>query len=145
MKPKVVFGIITSIALATTIVLFAELVSVTEARRFDSSSYDVQKAPVVISGDNAYVAWWSNKSGINEVMFRASSDGGKTFGEKVNLSNNTNVESTRVEIGAEASNVIVTWWETNETSDVPVAKISNDNGKTFGQLLKLASNGTIGE
>jgi hypothetical protein len=33
--------------------------------------------------------------------------------------------------------------ETNETSDTPVMKVSNDFGKTFGPLLKLADNGTI--
>jgi hypothetical protein len=30
------------------------------------------------------------------------------------------------------------------TRDVLVKRVSDDNGKTFGQLLKLASNGTIG-
>lgn len=38
---------------------------------------------------------------------------------------------------------MVTWWETNETSDIPVMKVSNDFGRTFGPMLKLASNGTI--
>jgi hypothetical protein len=40
--------------------------------------------------------------------------------------------------------VYVTWWERNETSDEPVARVSNDNGATFGPLLRLAANGTIG-
>jgi hypothetical protein len=47
------------------------------------------KAPIATSGDNVYIAWWTNKTGNNEVMFRASSDGGKTFGDKINLSNST--------------------------------------------------------
>jgi len=102
-----------------------------------------RKAPVAITGDNIYVAWWTNKTGNDEAMFRASTDGGKTFGDKINLSNTTNANSTRVEIDSDANSVVVTWWETNQTSDTPVMKISNDNGKTFGPLLKLASNGTI--
>ena len=38
-------------------------------------------APVVITGDNVYVAWWTNNTANNneEVNFRASIDGGKTF------------------------------------------------------------------
>jgi hypothetical protein len=40
--------------------------------------------------------------------------------------------------------VIVTWWETNQTSDTPVARVSNDGGQTFGPMLRLATNGTIG-
>ena len=78
------------------------------------------------------------------MLFRASTDNGKTFGDKINLSNTTNDQSTRVEIDSDADSVVVTWWETNETSDVPVMKISTDDGKTFGPLLKLASNDTIG-
>jgi hypothetical protein len=35
--------------------------------------------------------------------------------------------------------VVVTWLETNETSDTPVMKVSNDFGKTFGPLLYQSS------
>ena len=44
-------------------------------------------------------------------MFRASSDGGATFADKINLSNSTNAELQDVEIAADGENVIVTWWE----------------------------------
>ena len=40
-------------------------------------------------------------------------------------------------------NVYVTWWERNQTANTPVMKISTDNGKSFGPMLKLASNDTI--
>jgi hypothetical protein len=40
---------------------------------------------------------------------------------------------------------LITWWETNQTSDTPVMRVSNDNGATFGPLLMLATNITIGE
>ncbi|MDQ3909684.1 MAG: hypothetical protein M3232_04700 [Thermoproteota archaeon] len=46
-------------------------------------------------------------------------------------------------LAAEGADVIVTWWETNQTSDVPVARISTDGGETFGPMLKLATNGTL--
>jgi hypothetical protein len=101
-------------------------------------------APVAITGDNIYVAWWTNKTGNDEVMFRASADAGKTFGDKINLSNSPNTNSTRVEIDSDANSVVVTWWETNQTSDVPVMKVSTDNGKTFGDTIMLSQNGAIG-
>jgi hypothetical protein len=103
------------------------------------------KAPVVVSGDNIYIAWWTNntENGNQEVMFRASNEGGATFGDKMNLSNTTEADSSRVEIAAEGADVIVTWWETNQTSDTPVARMSNDGGQTFGPMLRLAANGTI--
>ncbi|MFL6486226.1 MAG: hypothetical protein ACJ71D_05875, partial [Nitrososphaera sp.] len=45
------------------------------------------KAPMAASqdGNNVYIVWWTNKSENWEVMFRASTDGGQTFGDKINL------------------------------------------------------------
>jgi len=105
------------------------------------------KAPAAISGENVYIAWPTNNTANNneEIMFRASTDGGATFGDKINLSNTTNADSTRAEIDSDADSVVVTWWETNQTSDTPVMRVSNDNGATFGPMLVLATNGTIGE
>ena len=112
--------------------------------RWDTSGLRTDpKAPPAMTGDNVYVAWWTNKTGNDEVIFRASTDKGQTFGDKINLSNSTGADSTRVEIDSDANSVVVTWWETNQTDDTPVLRISNDNGKTFGPILKLAGNGTI--
>jgi hypothetical protein len=106
-------------------------------------------APIATSGNNIYIAWWDNKTGNNdEVMFKSSTDGGKTFGDKINLSNTTKSESQDAQIdtfGDNDNNVIVTWWERNATSNEPVARISTDSGKTFGQIMKLSTNGTIGK
>jgi hypothetical protein len=105
---------------------------------------DRTAAPMATSGDkNVYVTWWANKSGNNEVMFRASNDGGATFAKKINLSNTTGAESEDASIAASGKNVFVTWWERNQTANTPVMKISTDNGKSFGPMLKLASNDTI--
>src|SRR5918999_3873356 len=103
------------------------------------------KAPSVVSGDNIYIAWWTNntENGNEEVMFRASTDGGATFTDKVNLSDTTDADSWRVELHGEGDTVVVSWWETNQTSDIPVARISTDAGETFGPMLRLAANGTI--
>jgi hypothetical protein len=106
---------------------------------------DGRKAPAVVTGDNIYIAWWTNntENGNEEVMFRASTDGGATFSDKINLSNTTDADSWRVEIAGEGDTVVVSWWETNQTSDIPVARISTDAGETFGPMLRLAANGTI--
>ncbi|HJT49478.1 MAG TPA: hypothetical protein VJ729_14935 [Nitrososphaeraceae archaeon] len=97
------------------------------------------KAPIATSGDkNVYVSWWSNKTGNDEVMFKASADGGKTFGSKINLSNTPNSDSQDVQIAAAGNNVYVTWWERNQTANEPIMKVSNDNGKTFGEKIMLS-------
>jgi hypothetical protein len=106
------------------------------------------KAPIAVSedGNNVYVVWWTNNNTENnneEVMFRASNDGGQTFGDKINLSNTTAAELEDVEIDAEGANVIVTWWERNQTANEHVMRISNDSGQTFGPLLMLSSDSTL--
>jgi hypothetical protein len=62
---------------------------------------------------------------------------------QLNLSNTTEADSWRVEIAGEGETVVVSWWETNQTSDTPVARISTDAGETFGPMIMLATNGTI--
>jgi hypothetical protein len=71
-------------------------------------------------------------------MFKASTDDGKTFGPKINLSNSGGVVSDNAEIAAAGSNVYVTWWERNVTSNEPVLRVSTDNGKTFGEKVMLS-------
>ena len=107
----------------------------------------VRSAPPVVMGDNVYVAWWSNNTanGNNEVLFRVSTDGGASFSDKINLSNSNDSESERVELDSDGESVIVTWWETNETDEIPNMRVSNNNGETFGPILRLGANGTIGE
>jgi len=105
----------------------------------------VSAAPIDISGDNIYIAWPANTTGNDEVMFRASNDGGATFAEKINLSNSSDTESQDVEIAADGNNIVVTWWERNATSNEPMVRVSSDTGETFGPLLKLSTNGTIGQ
>jgi hypothetical protein len=105
-------------------------------------------APSVITDENVYIAWWNGTAGEpdiqTDVMFRASNDAGATFSDKINLSNSPDADSWRAEIAGEGDNVVVSWWETNQTSDTPVARVSNDGGETFGPLLMLGSNGTLG-
>jgi hypothetical protein len=139
----IVAGISTSLATTTPLLQSAS------AQKFISEDTDFvvePKAPVVVSGDNIYIAWWTNntENSNEEVMFRASNDGGATFSNKTNLSNSTEADSWRVEIHGEADTVVVSWWETNQTSDIPVARVSNDGGATFGPMILLAANGTLG-
>ena len=97
-------------------------------------------APIATSGDkNVYVTWVSNKTGNDEVMFKASTDGGKTFANKMNLSNSPKSESQDAQIAAAGNNVYVTWWERNQTMNEPAIKVSNDNGKTFRQEIMLSA------
>ena len=102
-----------------------------------------QKAPIAVSDDsNVYVVWFTDKNTPNkngEVMFKSSTDGGKTWSNKTNLSNTPNVDSINAEINAAGNNVYVSWWERNQTTNEPVLTVSNDNGKTFGEKITLSA------
>jgi hypothetical protein len=79
-------------------------------------------------------------------MFRASTDGGVTFGDKINLSNSTDAQSQNAEIvAAGENNVFVSWWETNPItgSSESVLRASTDAGQTFGPVIMLGTNGTV--
>jgi hypothetical protein len=144
-------GAILIVASVSTAPLGASIHLLQSAQAFIDPTADEatgsSRAPVVVSGDNIYVAWWTNntsENGNEEVMFRASTDGGATFADKINLSNTTEADSWRVEIHGEGDTVVVSWWEMNQTSDIPVARVSNDAGATFGPLMMLGLNGTLG-
>ena len=144
MKKKLVLVVIVMITLgtvviATTTTIQQQVDAVTSKRDFQGGTQ------TSIFENDVYVTWWTNKTGNDEVMYRLSSDAGKTFTDKVNLSNTPNSDSVGVEISAdEGRGVAVSWWERNQTLNEPVIRISNDNGKTFGPVLKLASDGPIG-
>jgi len=124
--------------IAATTTIQQQVDAVTSKRDFQGGTQ------TSIFENDVYVAWWTNKTGNDEVMYRLSSDAGKTFTDKVNLSNSPNSDSVDVEISADEGRVAVSWWERNQTLNEPVIRISNDNGKTFGPELKLASDGPIG-
>jgi hypothetical protein len=135
----------------------------------NGSSFDTR---IDASGDNVYVTWLNNKTGANQIYFRASNDTGLTFGNEVMINNKTSgtggiAEPTpRINHGtalvADGKYVYMTWYE-----DVPVLlpaevflfnnsnggganvqpevlfKASNDRGKTFEDVINL-SNSTNG-
>ena len=147
MDTKSILVIIFGIILVTAGTTFSILQSAAGLMGDASVRIIEPKAPMVASGDNLYIVWWTNKSGNWEVMFRASNDTGETIGDQINLSNSIDADSQNAEMVAQDDNVYVSWWETstnpaNKTSE-SVLRISNDNGATFGPILMLGDNGTL--
>jgi hypothetical protein len=101
-------------------------------------------APMATSGNNVYIVWPSNATGHLEISFRASSDNGQTFADKVNLSNTPNMDSTDPQIAASGNYVHISWWEDyGNGTRIPFFRTSNDDGHTFGLALSLSDNGPI--
>ena len=138
---KIILGVVIMITLTTAITVIT--LHQVEAVIAPEQTKRGAAAPVATFENDVY-AWWTNKTGNDEVMYRVSSDAGKTFTDKINLSNTPNSDSTDLEISADEGKVVVTWWERSQTTNEPVIRISNDGGKIFGPILKLASDGKIG-
>jgi len=118
-----------------------ELAELAELVGDDVLRQQVSRAPIAVSENNAYVLWWDNKTGNWEIFFRASQDNGKTFGDEINLSNDT-TRSNDGSIAAQGNSVYVTWWDTNNQTGLrePVFIVSNDNSNIFGERVVLSGN-----
>jgi hypothetical protein len=83
MDSKPVLVVIIMINLGTSVLLTAQDVCMYAAR----GNYQGGSQSVVV-GENEYVAWFSNKSGNWEVLFRTSTDGGQTSNDMIRRSAN---------------------------------------------------------
>jgi hypothetical protein len=99
-----------------------------------------QFSQVSSSDDNVYVIWEDNISGNKEILFRASHDNGQTFGNIINLSNNTGTSFTP-DIFSHGNNVYVVWTDTiSRVSNDIFFTSSKDNGQTFSEPVNLSNN-----
>src|SRR5215210_958220 len=126
------------------ITLGATTTVLTPQSSFAATSRAALPASSVTSGENVYIVWASNKTGTPDVMFRASTDGGQTYNDKINLSNSSNADSTDAAISAEGGSITVTWWETNETSEEPLVRTSTDGGEAVGARVEGGRGGAGG-
>src|SRR5436309_1352795 len=90
-------AIVITLALGTTIIgigvtpvltipILAATTQTSSQQNANSENNHQPLAPIATSGDNIYIVWRDKKTGNNnDVFFRASTDGGKAFGDKINL------------------------------------------------------------
>jgi len=117
-------------------------------------------ADITASGNNVYVTFADNKSGLADAYIMTSNDNGKTFNRPVLLTDNTNSTITNktmmsqmnsykvkpspyeLKVAADGNNVyaLATGAEKNSTSYQPdvFLKVSKDGGKTFGKDINLS-------
>jgi hypothetical protein len=120
---------------------------------------------IAVSGDNIHIAWIDNSlTTSKEILYRKSTDGGKTFSDVVNLSNSSRSDSDNLEISAAGNNVYVVWQDTtsqiidsqdlrdaspaNNISEVintqrngsVLLRASTDSGNTFEDSITLSNN-----
>ena len=97
-----------------------------------------------ITGPNVYAVWQDDVLGTNDILFRASSNGGLTFNNTINLSNNTGI-SENPQVSSSGNNVYVVWQDNSLGNTEVLFRASNDGGTLFGPILNLSNNTGISE
>jgi hypothetical protein len=94
-------------------------------------------------GNNVYIVWQEDFPGADEIYYRRSTDGGTTFDDIVNLSNNTNGSESPA-ISTSGNNVYVMWRDFIHGNNIPanreiVLRISTDGGASFGPIRNVSN------
>ena len=97
---------------------------------------------VSASGGNEFTVWWDNTTGNWEVSFAKSGDGGKTFGDSINISNSSDARSVGARIVTQGNNVYLSWIDIDKNTGQKqvLFRASSDNGQTFEKPIMINSN-----
>ena len=97
-------------------------------------------SPQVASfGNNTFVVWQDNSPGNDEIFIRKSANGGITFGNTTNLSNN-NASSISPQVASFGNNTFVVWQDNSTGNDEIFIRKSANGGITFGNTTNLSNN-----
>ena len=90
-------------------------------------------------GNNVYVVWDGSTDGNNDIFFAFSTDGGLTFSEPENISENAGL-SIDPQISSEGNNIYVVWTEfaPDFSSTEIFFSVSTDGGLTFSDPDNLS-------
>ena len=136
--------------------IIANQVRFSEPVNLTNNARDSVYAQVASIGENVYIVWQENPpSGFSsqrdglinyEIFIKKSVDGGQTFGDVINLSNNPGF-SEHPQIAASGNNVYVAWIDNSplvgsssqkEDNKKIMFKKSTDEGNTFGETITLS-------
>ncbi len=96
------------------------------------------------SQNKVYVVWQDNLFGDNQInydiLLKSSNDGGQTFGDVINLSNNSGF-SEHPQVAINGNNVYIVWADNTSLNRDIYLISSTDNGQTFGDVINLSNNG----
>lgn len=114
--------------------------SFSDAINLSNNVAESGRPQIAVAGNNVYVVWQDFTSKSYDIFFRTSNDNGVSFGDVINLSNNSGnladpKRSDPAHIAASGSNVYVTWVYDGDM----FFRASNDSGASFSDAIKLNS------
>jgi hypothetical protein len=102
---------------------------------------DAEPPQIAVSGRNAYIIWHEFPTATAQqpdVFLSRSTDRGDDFGERDNLSNSPDIDSSDEQIAVSGKNVYVVW---SENQDEILFRRSTDGGDSFKPAEKLSDAG----
>ena len=106
-------------------------------KNLSNDTGDSRNPLVEVSGNIVYVVWvdLTTPTGNGDIFFKRSTDGGNTFSNTVNLSNDTG--DSRIPIIAKSGSNLYILWTDFSNQDI-MFKRSADNGATFASTVNLS-------
>lgn len=124
----------------------SESLNYSEIKNLTQNEDDSVYPQISSSSNSVYVVWQEsvgNYASKNyDIFFMKSNDGGDTFGDPVNLSNNPGF-SEHPQIAAVGDNIYIAWVDDSSGEKKVMFSKSPDSGKTFSENIVVAQN-TIG-
>lgn len=116
-----------------------------DAVNVSQTAGDSNDPVVAASGNNVYVAWHDTsfyQTGKNEVVFKASTNNGRSFGDAASIINLSDSPegSYYQQLVAMGSNVYVIWGDEGPANRGALFRASRDNGNTFDGVVNLGFN-----
>jgi hypothetical protein len=109
-----------------------------------NTSQDSIAPQIAVSGNNVSVVWVEQVTGGHrKIFFRASTDGGMSFGPTLQLSENTFGVVEYPNVAVSGSNVYVVWRDPSIVKGEIYLKVSTDNGSTFGNIINVSTSPTF--
>ena len=91
-----------------------------------------------VYNNNVYIVWQGNFKGQFDIFLSKSSDGGITFSQPINLSNDSG-DSTNPNLIELHNNLFVIWNDNSTKNYNVMIKRSSDGGITFSQPINLSN------
>ncbi|WP_133468543.1 thrombospondin type 3 repeat-containing protein [Paraglaciecola marina] len=113
----------------------------------NTSEFSMQRADIEVFGENVYISWDEEleAGGNPELFFLASNDGGATFNEKVNISDNSGTSIYgSLKVGP-TGDIFISWSDTTTGNYETEFSFSDDGGLTFSESLVISpsDNGSL--
>jgi hypothetical protein len=120
-------------------------------KNLSNNTSDSFNQEIAVFGDTVYVVWLdqSDEDDETNILLKASSDGGETFGRTANISSNANQE-TFPKVAAFEGSVYIAWNMADDELDGRDNEglffvRSLDGGNTFDNIIKLNHENNFGE